>query len=111
MPALGLGTTIGLTAAGIALLVLVRRERGSAPLAGLWRASGAGLAGCVSAAAVGSVLAVVVRVSGFFPNVAVSLLVSGVVTGVFLLVVVTLDGGDARAAITRLRSPRIPARQ
>jgi putative peptidoglycan lipid II flippase len=89
VPALGLGTTIGLTAAGIALLVLVRRERGSAPLAGMWRAFGAGLAGCLCARAT----------------------VSAVVTGVFLAVVAILDGGDARAAIARLRSPRVPAGQ
>jgi putative peptidoglycan lipid II flippase len=111
VPALGLGTTIGLTAAGIALLVLVRRERGSAPLAGMWRAFGAGLAGCLCATAAGTGLAMVIRVSGFFPNVAASVAVSAVVAGVFLAVAATLDGGDARAAIARLRSPRAPAGQ
>jgi putative peptidoglycan lipid II flippase len=109
VPALGLGTTIGLTAAGIALLLLVRRERGSAPLAGMWRAFGAGLAGCLCATAAGTGLAMAIRVSGFFPNVAVSVAVSAVVTGVFLAVAAALDGGDARAAIARLRSPRVPA--
>jgi putative peptidoglycan lipid II flippase len=108
VPALGLGTTIGLTVAGIALLVLVRRERGRAPLAGLSRAFGAGLAGCVLAALAGSIVSVVLRVSGFFPNVGVSVLVSAVVTGVFMLVVVNLDGGDARAAIRRLRAQKVP---
>ena len=107
VPALGLGTTIGLTAAGIALLVLVRRERGTAALAGMWRAFGAGLAGCVLAAIAGSAVAVAFRVSGFFPNMGVSVLVSAVVTAVFSLVVVNLDGGDARAAIRRLRGPRV----
>jgi putative peptidoglycan lipid II flippase len=97
VPALGLGTTIGLTAAGLALLFLVRRERGTAPLTGMWRAFGAGLAGCVVAAAAGSGVALAVRVSGFFPNVAVSVLVSAVVAAVFAGVVVNLDGGDARA--------------
>jgi putative peptidoglycan lipid II flippase len=107
VPALGLGTTIGLTAAGVALLILVRRERGTAALAGMWRAFGAGLVGCALAALAGSVLAVAFRVSGFFPNVGVSVLVSAVVTAVFGLVVVNLDGGDARAAIRRLRGPRV----
>jgi putative peptidoglycan lipid II flippase len=106
VPALGLGTTIGLTASGIALLVLVRRERGPAALAGLWRAFGAGLAGCVLAALAGSVVAVAFRVSGFFPNVGVSVLVSAVVAAAFTLVVVNLDGGDARAAFRRLRGPK-----
>jgi putative peptidoglycan lipid II flippase len=111
VPALGLGTTIGLTAAGIALLLLVRRERGSAPLAGMWRAFGAGLAGCVCATAAGTGLAMVIRVSGFFPNVAVSVAVAAVVTGVFLAIAAALDGGDAKAAIARLRPPRVPAGQ
>jgi hypothetical protein len=53
----------------------------------------------------------VIRVSGFFPNVAASVAVSAVVAGVFLAVAATLDGGDARAAIARLRSPRAPAGQ
>jgi putative peptidoglycan lipid II flippase len=107
VPVLGLGTTIGLTAAGIALLVLVRRERGRAPLAGMWRAFGAGSAGCVLAAAAGSGVAEAVRVSGFFPNVGMAVLVSAVVTGVFGAVVVNLDGGDTRSAIRRLRVPRV----
>jgi putative peptidoglycan lipid II flippase len=111
VPALGLGTAIGLTAAGIALLLLVRRERGSAPLAGMWRAFGAGLAGCVGATAAGTGLAMVIRVSGFFPNVAISVAVAAVVTGVFLAIAAALDGGDARAAIARLRPPRVPAGQ
>ena len=108
VPALGLGTTIGLTAAGVALLVLVRRERGRAALAGLWRAFVAGLAGCLLAALAGSCVSVLLRVSGFLPNVGVSVLASAVVTGVFMLVVVNLDGGDARAAIRRLRAPKVP---
>jgi putative peptidoglycan lipid II flippase len=108
VPALGLGTTIGLTAAGVALLILVCRERGRAPLAGLWRAFVAGLAGCLLAALAGSCVSVLLRVSGFFPNVGVSVLASAVVAGVFMLVVVNLDGGDARAAIRRLRAPKVP---
>jgi putative peptidoglycan lipid II flippase len=108
VPALGLGTTIGLTASGVALLVLVRRERGTAALAKMGRAFGAGLAGGVLAAIAGSAVSVAFRVSGFFPNVGVSVLVSAVVTAVFTLVVVNLDGGDARAAIRRLRGPRSP---
>jgi len=107
VPVLGLGTTIGLTVAGIVLLFLVRRERGRAPLAGMWRAFGAGAAGCVLAAAAGSGVAEVVRVSGFFPNVGMSVVVSAIVTGVFGAVVVNLDGGDARAAIRRLRGSRV----
>jgi putative peptidoglycan lipid II flippase len=108
VPLLGLGTTIGLTASGIALLILVRRERGKAALAGMWRAFRAGVAGCLLAALAGSAVGIGVRASGFIPNVGVSILVSAVVTGVFTLVVINLDGGDARAALRRLRAPKVP---
>jgi peptidoglycan biosynthesis protein MviN/MurJ (putative lipid II flippase) len=108
VPALGLGTSIGLTVAGAALLVLVRRDRGGGALAGVPRAFLAGLAGCAAGAAAGSAVAALVRVSGFFPNVGISVLVSGVVTAVFVAVVMNLDGGDLRTALARLRT-RVPA--
>jgi peptidoglycan biosynthesis protein MviN/MurJ (putative lipid II flippase) len=108
VPALGLGTSIGLTVAGVALLVLVRRERGAAALAGVSRAFLAGLVGCAAGAAAGSAISVMLRVHGFFPNVGVSVLVSAVVTAVFVAVVINLDGGDLRTALRRLRH-RVPA--
>jgi putative peptidoglycan lipid II flippase len=108
VPALGLGTSIGLTVAGLALLVLVRRDRGGRAVAGVPRAFLAGLAGCAAAAAAGSALAALVRADGFVPNVAISVLVSAVVTAVFVAVVINLDGGDFRTALGRLRT-RVPA--
>jgi peptidoglycan biosynthesis protein MviN/MurJ (putative lipid II flippase) len=108
VPALGLGTSIGLTVAGVALLVLVRRERGAAALTGVPRAFLAGLVGCAAGAAAGSAISIALRVHGFFPNAGVSVLVSAVVTAVFVLVVVNLDGGDLRTALRRLRT-RVPA--
>ena len=54
VPGLGLGTTIGLTVAGLALLVLVRRDRGGRALTGVPRAFLAGLAGCAAGGAAGS---------------------------------------------------------
>jgi len=107
VPVLGLGTSIGLTVAGLALLVLVARARGAASLAGVPRAFLAGLTGCAAAAAAGSAIAALVRVPGFFPNVGISVLVSVVVTTVFAAVVLNVDGGDLRAALRRLR--RAPA--
>ena len=104
VPALGLGTSIGLTVAGIALLVLVSRERGGAALTGVPRAFGAGIAGCAAGAAAGSAVAAVVPVSGFFPNLGISVLVTVVVTAVFAAVVINLDGGDLRTALLRLRA-------
>jgi peptidoglycan biosynthesis protein MviN/MurJ (putative lipid II flippase) len=108
VPALGLGTSFGLTVAGVALLVLVRRERGGAALAGVPRAFLAGLVGCAAAAAAGSAISITLRVHGFFPNAGVSVLVSAVVTAVFVVVVMNLDGGDFRTALRRLRA-RVPA--
>jgi peptidoglycan biosynthesis protein MviN/MurJ (putative lipid II flippase) len=104
VPALGLGTTAGLTVSGITLLILVRRERGSAALLGVSRAFLAGLAGCVAGAAAGWAVASALPVAGFFLNVAASVLVTVVVAGVFTGVVLRLDGGDLRAALTRLRA-------
>jgi putative peptidoglycan lipid II flippase len=106
VPALGLGTTVGLTVSGIALLVLVRRERGPVALLGVSRAFLAGLAGCAAAAAAGYVVAAALPVAGFFLNVAASVLVTVVVAVVFTGVVLRLDGGDLRAALARLRDRR-----
>jgi putative peptidoglycan lipid II flippase len=108
VPALGAGTSIGLTVAGVALLILVRRERGAAALAGVPRAFLAGLAGCAAGAAAGSAVSILLRVHGFFPNVGVSILVSAAVTAVFVAVVMNLDGGDLRTALRRLHT-RVPA--
>ena len=110
VPVLGLGTTFGLTVSGVALLVLVRRERGPAALHGVPRAFLAGLAGCVAGAASGAAVAAAVSGGepghgGFLFNVAVSLLVAVVVAGVFGAVVLALDGGDLRTALSRLRHP------
>jgi peptidoglycan biosynthesis protein MviN/MurJ (putative lipid II flippase) len=104
VPALGLATSIGLTVAGLTLVVLVARFRGAASLAGVPRAFLAGLIGCAAAAAAGSAGAAAAQVNGFFPNVGITILVSAVVTGVFVVVVLNVDGGDLRTALRRLRS-------
>ena len=111
VPVLGLGTTFGLTVSGIALLILVYRECGAAALRGMSRAFLAGLAGCVAAAAVGTVVSSVISMSvpsvrdgGFLLNVGLSMLVTVVVTGVFAAVLLRLDGGDVRTALSRLRT-------
>ena len=113
VPALGLGSTIGLTVSGVALLILVRRERGSDALRGVSRAFLAGLAGGAAAAVAGSVVASVLPATGFLLNIGMSVLVTAVITAVFAAVVLRLDGGDLRSALSRLRarpvrSPRPP---
>jgi peptidoglycan biosynthesis protein MviN/MurJ (putative lipid II flippase) len=115
VPVLGLGTTFGLTVSGTALLILVRRERGTAALRGVSRALLSGLAGCVAGAAAGWGLTTVISSAAptlaggaLLPNVGLSVLVAVVVTGVFAAVVLSLDGGDLRAALARLRTRPAP---
>jgi putative peptidoglycan lipid II flippase len=99
---LGAGTTIGLTASGLALLVLVRRARGPAALRGCARAAWAGLAGALAGAAAGLGVAIALPVSGFLPNVGVTLLASAAVLVAFFAVVAVADGGDLRAMVRRV---------
>ncbi len=105
VPWLGVGTTIGLTASGVTLLVLVRRFRGPGALQGCARASIAGLAGALAGTAAGLGVALGVPVRGFLPNVGVTLLASGAVLAAFLAVVALTDGGDLRAVVRRVIRP------
>ena len=102
VPALGLGTTIGLSAAGIALTATVRRSLGAAPLWGVPRATLAGLAAALAGAGAGAAVAASLPVSGFLPNAAVTALACAVAALVFLAVTMFADGGDLRAASGRL---------
>jgi peptidoglycan biosynthesis protein MviN/MurJ (putative lipid II flippase) len=101
VPVLGLGNTIGLTCAGIALLIAVRASRGTAALRGSARAAGAGLAGALAGGATGALLAARFHVSGFVPNAAVTLLVCACAAAVFGAAALALDGGDLRALAAR----------
>jgi putative peptidoglycan lipid II flippase len=105
VPWLGVGTTIGLTASGVTLLVLVRRFRGPRALRGCGRAAIAGLAGALAGTAAGLGVALGVPVHGFLPNVGVTLLASGAVLAAFLAVVALTDGGDLRAVLRRVIGP------
>jgi len=102
---LGVGTTIGLTGSGLALLVLVRRYCGPRALRGCTRAAVAGLAGALAGTAAGLGVAFGVPASGFLPNVGVTLLASGAVLAAFLAVVTLTDGGDLRAVVRRVIRP------
>jgi putative peptidoglycan lipid II flippase len=102
VPWLGAGTTIGLTGSGVALLVIVRRVRGAAALRGCARATVAGLAGAVAGAAAGLGVATGIPVTGFLPNVAVTLLAGAAVLMAFFAVVAWADGGDLRAMVRRV---------
>jgi peptidoglycan biosynthesis protein MviN/MurJ (putative lipid II flippase) len=104
VPALGLGMSFGLTVSGVALLVLVRLDRGARALHGVSRAFLAGLVGAVVGAMAGSLLAGALPAPGFFVSVGSSVLVTLVVIAVFACVAGSIDGGDLRAAVARLRA-------
>jgi putative peptidoglycan lipid II flippase len=115
VPVLGLGTTFGLTVSGIALLILVRRECGPAALSRVSRAFLAGLAGCAAGAVAGSAVSSVISdavpglpAGGFLLNVGLSVLVAALISAVFGAVVLCLDGGDVRSALSRLRTRPAP---
>lgn len=102
VPALGLGNSIGLTAAALALLVAVRRARGPVALLGCGRAARAGLAGAVAAWAAGTFVSVTLPVTGFLPDAGVCVLACLAVAAVFGAVVLVMDGGDVRAMASRV---------
>ena len=102
VPWLGAGTTLGLTASGIALLILVRRVRGAGALRGCGRAALAGLAGALAGTAAGLGVSAALRVTGFLPNAALTLLASAAVLVAFLAVVAVADGGDLRAVVRKV---------
>jgi putative peptidoglycan lipid II flippase len=102
VPVLGLGNTVGLTCAGIALLVAVRVARGTAALAGAGRAAAAGFAGALAGGAAGASVSAGLSVIGFFPNAGVGVLSCASAAIAFGAVVWVLDGGDLRAALRRV---------
>src|SRR5262249_51882478 len=80
----------------------VPRGRGPAALRGCGRAGLAGLAGAVAGTVAGLGVASGIRVTGFLPNVAVTVLASAAVLAAFLAVVAAADGGDLRSVLRKV---------
>jgi len=101
--ALGLGNTLGMTVAAVAMVVAVRRIRGPAALHGMTRAAVAGILAAVAGAAAGAAAA------RLLPSPAVAVAVgAGVLAAVCAAVVsgviaYLLDGGELKAALARIR--------
>ena len=104
VPALGAGNTIGMTVAGIGLLLAVRQIRGGAALHGLARSAAAGAVGAVAGAAAGAAVSAAAPVSGFLPNAGMAVLACACAGLLFALIAWALDAGDLRAMVARLRS-------
>jgi putative peptidoglycan lipid II flippase len=100
---LALGNTIGLTIAGLALVVAVRRTRGSAALVGTGRAAASGLAAAIAGAIGGTGVAAALPLTHPATAALVALLAVGCGLAAFVVVAYVLDGGDLRAAVTRIR--------
>jgi putative peptidoglycan lipid II flippase len=97
---LALGNTIGLTAAGLALLIAVRRACGPAALAGAGRAAVSGLAAAAAGAGAGTAVAAVLATAG--PPALIAVLALGVALAAFAGVAFLLDSGELRAAAGRV---------
>jgi len=103
VPALGLGNTVGMTAAGVALVLAVRRARGGRALHGLPRAAWSGLAAALAGAAAGAAVAAAVPPSGRLVSGGVAVLAAACAVLGFGAVAYALDGGELRAALARIR--------
>jgi putative peptidoglycan lipid II flippase len=100
---LALGNTIGLSVAGLALAIVVRRVRGLPALAGAGRAAACGLAAALAGAITGIGVAAALPVTKPAPAALVAILAAGCALAAFAIVAYLLDGGDLRAAVARMR--------
>jgi putative peptidoglycan lipid II flippase len=101
--ALGLGNTIGMTAAGIALAVAVRRVRGGAALRATARAAAAAVAAGAVGAAAGAAVAYSLPSSGLILDCVFAVVAAVCAAGIFGAVALALDGGELKAALARVR--------
>ena len=101
--ALGLGNTIGMTAAGIALAVAVRRVRGGAALRSTARAAGAAVGAGLAGAAAGGAVAYGLPSSGLVVDCVAAVVAAVCAAGVFGAVAFALDGGELKTALARVR--------
>ncbi|HEY2314772.1 MAG TPA: lipid II flippase MurJ [Streptosporangiaceae bacterium] len=100
---LALGNTIGLTVAGLALVVAVRRAIGRAALAGTGRAAASGLVAAIVGAGAGAGVAAALPRTGSIAAALVAVLAAGCALTAFAGVAYVLDGGELRAVVSRTR--------
>jgi putative peptidoglycan lipid II flippase len=101
--ALGLGNTLGMTAAGAALVVAARRARGRVALRGTLRAAVAGVIAAAAGAAAGAGVATALPTSGLVLACVAGVAAAACATAVFGVAAYLLDGGELKAALARIR--------
>jgi putative peptidoglycan lipid II flippase len=101
--ALGLGNTLGMTAAGAAMVVAVRRMRGRAALRGTTRAGVAGVVAAAAGAAAGAGVAGALPTSGLGLACVTGVAAAACATAVFGVAAYLFDGGELKAALARIR--------
>jgi putative peptidoglycan lipid II flippase len=106
---LGLANTIGMSAIGLLLVLAVRRHAGGHALAGLGRATGAGILAAIAAALAG--WAAVTGIGHVLAPTFLGSLVQGVLGGIvvaigFVAVAYLLDRQDVRPLVRRVRRLR-----
>jgi putative peptidoglycan lipid II flippase len=101
--ALALGNTIGLTAVAIPFVLVTRRVLGREALAGIRRATLAGLAAGAGAALAGVAVSLALAGSGRLADAGAGLLAACCAIVVFAGIAFCLDDGDLRMALAQLR--------
>jgi len=101
--ALALGNTIGSIGVAIPLVIATRRMRGKAAIQGIGRATLAGVAAGVAAAAVGVSVSLALPVSHKLLYIFVGAIAAGSAVIVFAAVAYFLDDGDVRMSLAQLR--------
>ena len=101
--ALGLGNTVGMTLAGLGLILAVRRVRGRAALRSTARAALAGLVAAVAGGAAGAAAGYGVPRPGLVLDWVAAALAATCAALVFGGIAYLLDGGDLKAALARIR--------
>jgi putative peptidoglycan lipid II flippase len=100
---LALGSSIGLTVAGLALVVAVRRALGPAALAGAGRAAAAGATAAITGGGVGAGAAAALPIAGPVAAAFVAMVAAVTAVAVFALVAYAVDGGELRAVVSKVR--------
>jgi putative peptidoglycan lipid II flippase len=101
---LALGNSVGLSAAGAALLAAVRRVRGGAALRGMLRTVVSGLAAATAGAGLGTAVGLVLPTVGRAEAAGSAVVAALCALAAFALVAYFLGGGELRAAVAAARA-------